>query len=88
MSVVAGVYVERLCFRPIPQEAALASMVSSFAIWMQLEELVTVVFPDRTYDFPTLGEMQYLDIGGLEIRADGYAPTVVPWVVWKASNFV
>ena len=37
---LVGIYVERLCFRAIPQKAALASMVSSFAIWMQLDEFV------------------------------------------------
>ena len=53
-AVLAGMYVERLCFWAIRQGAALASMVSSFAVWMQLEEIVTVIFPDRTYSFPPL----------------------------------
>ncbi len=53
-AVVAGMYVERLCFWAIRQGAAVASMVSSFAVWMQLEEIVTVVFPERTYPFPPL----------------------------------
>ena len=53
-AVAAGMYVERLCFWAIRQGAAVASMVSSFAVWMQLEEVVTVVFPERTYAFPPL----------------------------------
>ena len=51
-AVLAGLYVERVCFWAIRRGAALASMVSTFAIWMQLEEIVTVFFPERTYPFP------------------------------------
>ena len=35
-AVLAGIYVERLCFAPMAASAGIASMVSSFAIWMQL----------------------------------------------------
>ena len=62
-AVLVGIYVERLCFWAIRQGAALASMVSSFAIWMQLEEVVTIVFPDRTYPFPPLIEAEPMDFG-------------------------
>jgi len=34
-AVLAGLYVERLCFAPMGAGAGVASMVSSFAIWMQ-----------------------------------------------------
>ncbi len=69
-AVLAGIYVERFCFWAIKEGAALASMVSTFAIWMQLEELVTVLFPDRTYQYPNLGEMDYLEFAGLEMRPE------------------
>ena len=62
-AVIAGIYVERLCFRAIRRGAAVASMVSSFVIWMQLEEIVTVVFPDRTYPFPPLVTADPLELG-------------------------
>ena len=62
-AVVAGIYIERLCFWAIRQGAALASMVSSFAIWMQLEELITLLFPERTYRFPPLAESVSIDLG-------------------------
>ena len=62
-AVLVGIYVERLCFWAIRQGAAAASMVSSFAIWMQLEEVVTIVFPDRTYPFPPLTETEPMDFG-------------------------
>src|SRR6266540_6472594 len=37
-ATLAGIYVERLCFAPMGASAGIASMVSSFAIWMQLEQ--------------------------------------------------
>jgi branched-subunit amino acid ABC-type transport system permease component len=67
-AVIAGIYVERICFWAVRQGAALASMVSSFAIWMQLEELTTVIFPDRTYPFPPLTSAVPFEIGGVEIQ--------------------
>jgi branched-chain amino acid transport system permease protein len=63
MTMVAGIYVERLCFRPIPQEAALASIVSSFAIWMQLDELVIQSPWSQTYAYPFASP---LNLGSLE----------------------
>jgi branched-subunit amino acid ABC-type transport system permease component len=69
-AILAGIYVERMCFWAIKEGAALASMVSTFAIWMQLEELVTVIFPERTYEYPTLGEMDFLEFAGLEMRVE------------------
>jgi branched-subunit amino acid ABC-type transport system permease component len=72
MTVVAGIYVERLCFRAIPQEAALASMVSSFAIWMQLDELVIQSPWSRTYayPFPSPFELGALEFGPFAARID------------------
>ena len=68
-SVLAGLYVERICFWAVQRGAALASMVSSFAIWMQLEELVTFFFPNRTYPYPPLGEFS-LEIGPFFVRGE------------------
>ena len=69
-AVIAGIYVERLCFWAIRQKAAVASMVSSFVIWMQLEEIVTIVFPERTYPFPPLTERDPFELGPFFIRAE------------------
>jgi branched-subunit amino acid ABC-type transport system permease component len=72
MTVVAGLYVERLCFRAIRQEAALASMVSSFAIWMQLEEVVIQTPWSQTYAYPYPPPfvMDSLEIAPFLIRTD------------------
>lgn len=66
-ATLAGLYVERLCFWAVRSGAALASMISSFAIWMQLEELVTIFFPERTYPFPSFGD-DVLEIGPFIVR--------------------
>src|SRR5262245_31913353 len=42
-AALAGLYVERLCFRPVGEGAAIAAMVSGFAVWMELAEAATVV---------------------------------------------
>ena len=56
-ATLAGAYVERLCFAPHGRRtlsrdaAAIASMVGSFALWMQLEELATLWLPKHLYPF-------------------------------------
>ena len=69
-AVIASAYVERLSFAAIRGDAALASMASSFAIWMQLEQAVALVFPGRTTAFPTLGQVPDLDLAELVLRGD------------------
>jgi branched-subunit amino acid ABC-type transport system permease component len=72
MTMMAGIYVERLCFRMIPPEAALASMVSSFAIWMQLDALVIQSPWSQTYayPFPSPFELGTLEFGPFVARID------------------
>ena len=68
-AVLAGIYVERLCFAPMAVGAGIASMVSSFAIWMQLEQAAILVLPRHTYPFPPLaGGM--LAVGPFMLRLD------------------
>src|SRR5687768_8011986 len=66
-ATLAGLYVERLCFWAVRRDAALASMVSSFAIWMQLEEILALAFPLRTYAFPPLVERSLVHIGPFDL---------------------
>lgn len=69
-AAAAGVYVERLCFAPHAGATAVtASMIASFAIWMQLDEVASMLLPQRTHDFPGLAPVT-IDAGGLLIRAD------------------
>jgi len=75
-AVLAGAYVERLCFAPHgaralrPGNAAIASMVASFAVWMQFEEIVTLWLPQHLYAFPALFEGESLAFGPLALRVE------------------
>ena len=69
-SLVAGSYVERLCFAPHRRGSAIAAMVASFAIWMQLEELATLALPKHLYAFPALHEGGPLTLGPFSLRME------------------
>ena len=69
-TVIVGIYVERLCFHSIRRSAVLASMVSSFVIWMQLEEAAIHLLPERTYAFPSLFIAGSYEIGPFLFRAE------------------
>jgi branched-chain amino acid transport system permease protein len=69
-AVLAGLYVERLCFAPMAAGAGVASMVSSFAIWMQLEQAAILVLPRHTYPFPPLATGDPVTIGPFLLRVD------------------
>ncbi len=69
-AVLAGAYVERLCFAPHRGGSAIAAMVASFALWMQFEELVSIALPRHIYDFPPLYAGASLSLGALSLRAE------------------
>ncbi len=69
-AALAGLYVERLCFAPMKAGAAIASMVSSFAVWMQLEQAAILVLPRHTYAFPPLATGAPLEFGPFAVRID------------------
>lgn len=80
-TALATVYVERLCFAAIRRGAALASMVSSFAVWMQIEEAVTLAFPRRTYAFPALTDAAPIYVGELFFRLEYVVMALVAGIV-------
>ena len=72
-TVLAGAYVERLCFAPHRSGSAIAAMVASFALWMQFEELATALLPKHLYPFPALYEGGPLVFGPFFVRAEAFA---------------
>jgi branched-chain amino acid transport system permease protein len=68
--VLAGAYVERLCFAPHRDGSAIAAMVASFALWMQLEELAILAMPKHLYAFPALYEGGPLALGPFSLRVE------------------
>jgi branched-chain amino acid transport system permease protein len=69
-AVLAGAYVERLCFAPHRKGSAIAAMVASFALWMQFEELATLVLPRHLYAFPPLYGGGPLSLGPFTLRVE------------------
>ncbi len=76
-AVLAGAYVERLCFAPHRTGSAVAAMVASFALWMQFEEAVTLALPKHLYAFPALYTGPPIAIGSLTLRVEALVTLAV-----------
>ncbi len=87
-AVAAGIYVERLCFWAVRKGAAIASMVSSFAVWMQIEELLALLFPGRTMSFPPLVERSVFELGPFQFRTEYVAMFALAAVLVAALEWV
>ncbi len=53
-AIVAGAYVERLCFTPHLQHGPTTSMTAAFAVSMQLQEIATLLLPEHSNPFPSV----------------------------------
>jgi branched-chain amino acid transport system permease protein len=87
LSILASVYVERLAFAPHRRGSAIAAMVASFALWMQLEELASLAMPQHIYGFPPLLSAAPLSLGPLTLRPEslvmiGAAVAVCVFLRW------
>ncbi len=86
-SMLAGAYVERLCFAPHREGSAIAAMVASFAVWMQLEEIATLALPRHVYAFPALYDGEPLRFGPFTLRVEALvmmaAAVAVSFLLWR-----
>ncbi len=86
-AVLAGGYVERLCFAPHRKGSAVAAMVASFALWMQLEELAILALPRHLYAFPALYDGGPLTFGPFFLRLESLlmlsATVLICFLLWK-----
>lgn len=86
-TVLAGAYVERLCFAPHRRGSAIAAMVASFALWMQFEELATLALPKHLYSFPALYDGGPLAFGPFFLRVEAllmlFTAIVVCFLLWR-----
>lgn len=69
-ALLAGAYVERCSFRPLVGQAPVVAMVSSFAVAMQLQELVALGAPSRTMPYPAPAWLPALELGPVLLRSD------------------
>ncbi|HLE44921.1 MAG TPA: branched-chain amino acid ABC transporter permease [Methylomirabilota bacterium] len=71
-AVLAGAYVERLSFRALAHQAPVVSMISSFAVSMQLQELVALTTPTRTMAYPAPAWLPAVALGPILLRSDAF----------------
>ena len=88
VTVLAGTYVERLCFAPHHQGSAIAAMVASFALWMQFEEVVTLVMPKHLYDFPSMYDGEPFAFGPLILRVEALVMLVCAIAICVALHLL
>ncbi|MGY4177720.1 branched-chain amino acid transport system permease protein [Bradyrhizobium sp. USDA 4518] len=69
-ATLAGLYVERLCFAPLRSRSGVAAMVSSFAVWMQIEELTGLMLPAHGNPYPEPFSFEVLHVGGVSVRPE------------------
>ncbi len=93
-AVLAGSYVERLCFAPHRRGSAIAAMVASFALWMQIEEIAMLAMPRHIYDFPPLFDSGPLQFGPFTLRPEALvmvaaaaATSTLLWRILYRSRF-
>ncbi len=70
-TLLAGIYVERCSFRALARQAPVVSMISTFAVSMQLQELVTLLPAARTMPYPAPAWLPGVEVGGVMLRSDG-----------------
>ena len=87
-TTLAGAYVERLCFAPHRRGTAITAMVASFALWMQFEELATLVLPRHLYAFPALYAGDPLTLGPLTLRVEAIVMMLVAILACAALWFM
>lgn len=70
-AVLAGAYVERCAFSALRRQPPVVSMIASFAVAMQLQELVVLAASSRTLPYPTPAWLPSVELGPVLLRADG-----------------
>lgn len=76
-SALASVYVQKICFAlHVHQNAINASMIASFAIWMQLDEVSSILLPQRTHAYSGI-TFESLEVAGILIRTEHLVIAVV-----------
>ena len=86
-TVIVGIYVERLCFRSLGHDSNIASMVSSFVIWMQLEEIAMHILPERTYPFPAFFTATTFEFGPFYIRSEHLSMFLIMMILLGMFHF-
>jgi branched-subunit amino acid ABC-type transport system permease component len=79
--LLTSVYVERCSFWALRHQAPVVSMISSFAVSMQLQELIALMAPSRTMAYPAPAWLPTLSLGPLLFRADAL-------LMWSGATLI
>ncbi len=69
-ALLAGMYVERCSFRALSRQQPVVSMISTFAVWMQIQELVSLFGASRTMPYPSPAWLPTVALGPILLRSD------------------
>lgn len=86
VSVLVGLIIEGVCFRAVRSDNPLASMVSAFAMWMVLEEIIILLTWGRLFPVENPAGLSTFDIGPISVRGD-YLALFVAAVVLMAGIY-
>lgn len=70
VSMAVGYCVEGVCFRAVKSDNPLTSMVSAFAIWMVLEEIIILLTWGRMFPVRNPMGLAPIDLGPISLRGD------------------
>ena len=70
VAVIVGLCIEGICFRAVKSDNPLTSMVSAFAMWMVLEEIIILLTWGRLFPVKNPMGLAPIDIGPIAIRGD------------------
>ena len=70
VSVIVGLLVEGICFRAVRSDNPLTSMVSAFAMWMVLEEIIILLTWGRLFPVENPTGLSAFSVGDFTVRGD------------------
>ena len=93
VSAIIGLLVESLCFRAVKNDNPLTSMVSAFAMWMILEEIIILLTWGRLFPVENPMGLATFSIGRFVIRGDYFLLFIaaiilmglVYWLIYKTA---
>lgn len=70
VSIIVGLVIEGVCFRAVRSANPLASMVSAFAMWMVLQEIIILLTWGRLFPVENPTGLATFDLGPVLVRGD------------------
>lgn len=88
VAVTIGIVIERVSFRWVKSDSPLTSMVSAFALWMVLEEIIVLLTWGRRFPVENPLAIGALTVGPFYVRGDYLALFLAALVLMALVNFL